>query len=321
MRGTPLASLAATAVLSWGCGHSDGSGTEEDAMLVVDGDVDPLVEDSDPDVPADPDAAAHPFINTFRLDLDGTGTIRTGAVQVDDMVGTVALGAADVALVTYEMTDWSEFGYVLFHVIAPQASTLNVMYLYCEADSLSWVWHEDFDRPMDYETATGACAHAAVTTMIEDDPLEALLARPTEPQLVTGVTVDGPSVSYHSTGPGTIRIEGRSCDLYPFEVVDCTTDCTADPADGWWELHSLIVEAGGRSCFGILYLMVADTSTLQLGYPVCLRPLEHLEEHVVGAAWSVEPGGGGGAAPAGPRPEGLGHVLRPLPPSLRRSEG
>jgi len=258
------------------------------------------------------DGGAGAFMNPFRVAVDGSGSARAGAVELVDDAGSLVLMGTTVPSLAYEITEWAEYGYTLFHVIAPESDTLDVSYLYCRSGGLTWVWHEDYDLPMDYETATGSCTHALEEIEVPDPGLVPLGARPSPAQLVPGFTIAGTDVSY-AAGPGTIRIDGRIHDLYPFEAVDCTSECTADPADGWWELHSLLVDPDGRPCFGVLYLMVADATRVQLGYPVCLEPLEHMGDVFYDAAWTVEPGGGGGSVPAGPRPEVLGHVLRPSP--------
>jgi hypothetical protein len=271
----------------------------------------------DPDAGDATDDASEVFRNPFTVDIEGNGSVRAGEVAIESGAGHINLGASPVPSIAYEMTDWSTWGYVLFHVLTPQADTLNVEYLYCEDDALTWVWHESYAQAMDYEAASGSCSHAARDTAVPDPGLIGLTARPSATQLVEGWTLDGIELGYASAGPGTITLGGEDHDLYPFEVVDCTVDCTADPADGWWELHSILESPEGRLCFGVLYMMVADTTTVQLGYPVCLDPLERLEDVFIDADWTVEPGGGGGSAPDGPRPPGMDHVLRPLPPSLR----
>ena len=294
------ATLAASLCLLVACGGNGGQ--DPDAGDTVDD----VIED-----------AVDGLINPFTVEIDGSGSIRAGEIVLDDGAGHINLGASPVPSVAYEMTDWSEWSYVLFHTLSPQADTLNVEYLYCEGDALTWVWHESYALGMDYESSSGSCSYAVRETAVPDPGLIALSARPSASELVTGWTLDGTDLSYTSTGPGIINLGGVEHDLYPFEVVDCTVDCTSEPADGWWELHSILASPAGRLCFGVLYMMVADTSTVQLGYPVCLDPVEPLEDVYVTADWSVEPGGGGGSAPEGPIPAGLGHVLRPLPPSLR----
>jgi len=271
----------------------------------------------DPDAGDVLDDGIEGFSNPFTVDIEGSGSIRAGEIVLERGAGHINLGTSAVPSIAYEMTDWSTWGYTLFHVLSPQADTLNVEYLYCEGDELTWVWHESYALAMDFESSSGSCSYADRETAVPDPGLAALSARPSASQLVEGFVLDGIQLSYDSTGPGTISLDGRDHDLYPFEVVDCTVDCTTEPADGWWELHSIMATSSGRLCFGILYLMVADTTTVQLGYPVCLDPLERIDEIFIDADWSVDPTGGGGSAPDGPIPPGLDHVLRPLPPSLR----
>jgi hypothetical protein len=257
------------------------------------------------------------YVSPFTVDIDGAGSVRAAEVVFDECAGAINILATDVPSVAYERTPWPEWGYVLFHILAPEADTLNVLYLYCEGPALTWVWHEDFELVMDYEAATGSCSHAVRETAVHDPGMLVLGARPSADQLVVGFTLDGADVSYASAGPGSIRFDGEDFNLYPFEVVDCTVDCTAEPADGWWELHSLLASDGGRQCFAVLYMMVADATTVQVGYPVCIDPIEKFEDVFLEADWIAEASGGGGSAPEGPRAPGLGYLLRPLPPLLR----
>jgi hypothetical protein len=251
----------------------------------------------------------------FDVQVDGEGTVRVGPVVMDSPAGVAGVHDVELPVLAYQITDWTAYGYTLFHVVAPQGSTLNVMYLYCTDAGLEWIWHEDWDAAMDVETGTGSCSWTTTSTELDMPALRALTARPSAAQLEEGFVLSGPDVVYEA-GPGTLVWEGETMDLYPFEVVDCSTECTADPADGWWELHSMLVGPESGTCFAILYLMVADADSVQLGYPVCFDPVRVRPDVVLSASWA-SPERMRGTAPPGPRPVHLGHVLRPQPPFVR----
>jgi hypothetical protein len=223
----------------------------------------------------------------------------------------------DVRALAYEVTDWAEFGYVLFHVLAPEAGSLHVLYLYCgseSARSLDYVWHEAFGVPMDYEAAFGEC-WAERAPIVTDVELEALSALPEPESIDSGLVVDGPDAVLDDAG-GFVVLGGREYGAHPFGLVDCTSECSADPADGWWEIHTVLRDPDdGEPCFGTLYLMVASADDVALGYGFCLESLTRLPDVGLDAAWRRDGGKGrdAGAIPAGPYDPRVGHVLRPGP--------
>ena len=101
--------------------------------------------------------------------------------------------------------------------------------------------------------------------------------------------------------------------MYPFEIIDCTSACTADPADGWWELHTVMHDVeNDELCFGILYLMVADPENVSLGYGFCLQSLTRLTDARIPATWVADSAKQRlGTVPDGPRHPVEGYVLRP----------
>jgi len=250
----------------------------------------------------------------FDLTAEGRGSIRVESVSVIDNAGPVEIDGA-VPVLAYQKTAWPEFGYTLYHVLAPEADDLNVMYFYCgyaSATSFDYIWHESFGVYMDYEAASGSCSSTDAPTVTEVT-LNSLDGRPASSDLVRGFTVSGADVTIGDAGGG-IRLGGTDYSAYPFEAVDCTTDCSADPADGWWELHMLLRdEASGEPCFGILYLFVSDTGSAIFEYGFCFRGLYDLPRDTLTAAWSAPSGGGGARKPSGPRHPVYGYVLRPSP--------
>lgn len=284
-----------------------------------DADATPDVLPDGTDAPSDAaedDAAMVEGVVTLPFDLtaEGRGSIRVEAVTVARSAGLVEVDGP-LPVIVYERTRWPEFDYVLFHVLAPEADNLNVMYFYCgnrSADSFDYIWHESFDVYLEYEAASGSCTST-------DDPVEAevalhaLAARPAPEDLVTGFSVNGADLSI-GDGGGSIVLDGVTYGAWPFESVDCTVDCSADPADGWWELHMLLVdEATAERCFGIVYLLVSYPDLADFQYGFCLSSLRPLARATLPATWTAPGGGGGSRLPAGPRHPVDGYVLRPSP--------
>jgi len=248
--------------------------------------------------------------------VDGIGSIRIGEIAVQDSVGYLSRGGEIPALV-YIVQDWSEFSYTLHHVLAPTNDELNVLYFYCgnaSATSFDYIWHESYDTAMDWETASGSCS-AQMERVRAEVTLSRLNHLPEPSQLVSGFSVTGDDLVIDDTG-GTLALDGRSFDVYPFETVDCTTDCSADPADGWWELHSILEDtADGDTCFVIFYLMVSAGDSVVLSHGFCMDSLTPLDGVLMDATWTAPASrkGRGISPPGGPRHPVLGYVLRPRP--------
>lgn len=287
-----------------------GTDAASDADIYRDGDID----EHDGDAPTGVIRGTAQL--AFDLEAEGSGTGDIGDMSFLQGFGQVDLAVSANAL-AYETTDWREAGYVLFHVLVPSANDLNVLYLYCgysSEESFDYVWRESYDVAMDYEAATGWCRSSARSTVVEVE-LEELGTLPRPESLVLDFTVDGAEVFYDGE-PGVLAVDGLELTVYPFETVDCTTECTVDPTDGWWELHMVMDEPTREErCFGIIYLMVNDQDHVSLGYGYCLNSLSRLSDVTLAATWTAPVG----AAPPPPRPLGpidarRGIVLRPRPP-------
>jgi hypothetical protein len=187
----------------------------------------------------------------------------------------------------YYVTEWSDINYTLFHLIAPDSDTLNVIYLYGYGDVITYLYHENYDLDLHDEVASGEfSADGSYTTSIAN--LTELEAVPSSETLVEGVEIEGNTINYQGNGPGWILWNEQYYDLYPFEFVDCSY-CTSSTYDaGWYELHSILSDNDGRLCFGILYLILSNTDRIVLGYPICLDPAESQENAYIDAQWSVD---------------------------------
>ena len=263
------------------------------------------------------DGGSAPVQIPFDLDVTGAGSDRVGPVSFVNSVGQMAMGSS-LSAFSYEVTQWPEYGYTLYHVLAPEPDDLNVFYLYCgyaSQDSFDYVWHESFSLPMDWETASGSCTMDARTVQAQV-ALPSLAARPSPGELVTGFSVVGAQVSI-GEGGGTIVLDGALRNAYPFEAVDCR-DCASVPSDGWWELHMVLENAqGGDPCFGIVYLMLDEPGAAYFSYGFCLSSLQWMRDAAFTATWSA-PEGKTVSRPVGPRHPVTGRVLRPGPRMLLR---
>lgn len=274
-------------------------------------------ETSDDQSVQDPSVISGTISFAWDTVITGSGQNRVSQIDITHGYGTVDREGSVPALI-YEAMTWEEYEFDLYHVLAPTEDTLNVMYFYCgyvSEDGLDYVWHESYGLDMDYEYASGDCLTTGQSVDV-DVELFNLTALPEPDELISGFAVDSEHVELSETG-GTLDLDGREMGLYPFEVVDCTTDCTANPADGWWELHTMMEdEANGELCFGVLYLMLADPDHVSLGYGFCLQSLTRLDDTIFDAAWIEEQQKSlrGGNIPAGLRHPQLGYVLRPFPP-------
>lgn len=254
----------------------------------------------------------------FEATVAGRGTGEIGVIDIAGNVGSIERDGTLVALL-YQEQQWVEYDLTLYHAIAPERDNLHVMYLYCSdtlPSSLDLIWHESYDSAMGWQTATGSCSSVS-----SSDPTEVELVRlrsmPQPSQLVQGFTVSGSQVSLNGSG-GSVTIGGTGYDAFPFEAVDCTTECSADPADGWWELHMVLENQGtGEVCFTILYLEKATPDRVSLGHGFCLESLTFLPSPTLAASWSAPPSAKslGIHPPSGPRHPQLGYVLRPGPVS------
>jgi|GEM_PF-5083951 len=224
----------------------------------------------------------------FDLTVSGNGTKRIAGVDLMKGVGTINIGE-DIAGLAYFRTFWDEFGITLYHVLAPESDNLNVVYIYCgmnSENSLDVIWSESYSDSMMDETASGICfADINQTTTQVQIVFPSSLPSPEE--LVTGFSVSGPFVNI-TDSDSSITLNGNHYIAYPFEYVDCTTECTANPSDGWWELHIVLdEEAVEERCFGILYLILSQPSRVQFAYGFCFKNLSWIDAVWLDASWSV----------------------------------
>ena len=256
-----------------------------------------------------------------RIQAQGTGSNRIGTVSIQNSLGSALVGGMHSAL-SYHVTDWTTFGFSIYHTLAPTADNLHVLYLYCgvySPGSLDSIYHESYAHEMKSETAYGTCS-ANYENFSTPFVFADLPPMPTSAQLLTGFTISGAEINVDDLG-GSLTLDGASMNVYPFEPVDCTQDCTNDPADGWWEMHVMLQNTiTGERCFGIFYLMLKHPNEVSLQYGFCLETFRYVSASYT-ATWSTPQikSGPGSWVPMGPRHPELGYILRPRPevPFLR----
>ena len=288
---------------------------DDDPVASPDGAADAGENDAEAGGDVGPDSVGGSVRVDFDLTVDGRGGALVTGTRFAHSVGAVTVGR-DIPALAYEITDWAAFGYVLYHVLAPRADDLHVLYLYCSyasARSLDWVWHESYGVAMDYEAGAGECFSERVPVVAEVS-WDALSALPAPESIASGLVVAGPDAVLDDAG-GFVMVEGREYRAHPFGLVDCTTECSADPLDGWWEIHTVLQDPlDDERCFGTVYLMVASPDAVEIDYGFCLESLTRLPDTALDASWrrtakARDPA----AVPAGPYDPRAGHVLRPGP--------
>jgi hypothetical protein len=281
--------MALAALLLAGCGGGGGAhdgSPQRDSHIMADtnawhdGGADTGLPD-DGGAPGDDGPLVGPTSGTLAVDftanVTGNGTTRLGAVAVTANVADYALLGVGYVGVAYQHHVWA--GYTLYDIVsvADDGSNLAVTYLYCQGTGLPYAYTESFTLAMDYETASGSCSGTETGGTVQVD-FPALAAPPTP--MDTGMTISGTDIQLGASG-GHLDLAGKTWELLPFNTVDCSTDC---PGGSWYEIHSLLARAG-EACFTILYLHLADPSTVQLTYTLCMPTLD-TSDALYDAAWA-----------------------------------
>lgn len=218
------------------------------------------------------------------VNISGVGSNRVGSVELQDGAGFCDIDGIPIPAAVYRAQNWDAYGLTVFHVIAPTAGELHVLYVYSAADTLQTIWHESYTHPLEYESASGVASYDG--HLVASTPnLPCLEDVPSEDQLVDGVTITGPMLNW-SDGSGTIEIEQKEYGCYPFQLVDCS-DCGATATDGWFELHSIFRGPQDQIEFGILYLFVEDPEHVSLYYRIQLCDLSFPPSRTYESDWSI----------------------------------
>lgn len=216
----------------------------------------------------------------FTISVTGAGTDRVGAVSIAGAVGTMELGGAVLPVAIYEQQPF--FDYTLYQALAVAPDNWWLLWLYCQNGELTYVYSEaTHGPPIDYEVASGRCVESPMpsTAHITFPAVEMPL-----PPLFPGYAIDGPSIQYDGTAPGTVTLGPTSLAFLPFGEVDCTRVCGTP---GWLELHAVLWDqAAMRACSAILYLFEPGQPLL-LTYSLTLPDLTDIAGQTqLDATWS-----------------------------------
>jgi hypothetical protein len=261
--------------------------------------------DAAPALDAGPDAAPAPPITLgatrgavddgFDVAIDGTAGVRVGAIALAADTGTLGIDGTTAAFV-YQRQPFGAL--TLYQGFAVGPERWDVFWAYCQGPALTGAYAEGVGAPtLFYEAATGACADAGA-------PITAPVTLPAlsipSPAPLAGYTVDGPALTVHHDGTGSITLAGVKLPLIVFGDVDCS-QCAAS---GWHELHTLVRDdANARAIFVILYLQDAAPGAVLLAYA---RALPDLTDPIgtvnLAATWTLPPAARVRVAPGAPPP-------------------
>jgi hypothetical protein len=205
----------------------------------------------------------------FTVSAAGAGTKAIGQIALTNGVGTVEIDGQEVQAAVYEQ---QPFGmYTLYQTLAVSPGRIDVLWLYCNAGVLDFVYHEGTDGTgVIDEPATGTCT-ASSTASVEQVTFPAVDMA--YPPLLTGYTVTGAEVSIPSGMPGSVTVGGTMLTVLAFNAVDCSTGCGTP---GWYEIHSLIWDPKvAKVTFAIFYLFPSGMP-VEVEYALTLPDLSDL---------------------------------------------
>lgn len=215
-------------------------------------------------------ATDQPLPLDFTVAISGGGTNRVGDIDVTSATGSVIINGASYQVVSYEMQPWPGFGYTLFQTLAVRSDAWYVLWFYCDGSVLSGLYSEGTDgAALRYEPATGSCLFSSTPSQPQ---VQLPAVDMPYPPHAAGFTFAGAALTLDGSAPGSVSLGADTMVLLPFESVDCTTACGADP--GWWELHSILYDPiNGRACFGIFYMFPDRPNQVDLTYSLTLPNL------------------------------------------------
>lgn len=211
-------------------------------------------------------AAAATLPLAFDVAIQGEMAGTTMAVSVSHDSGTLQIGGRTYPIVVYEQIPWSGFSLTLYQAIAVLTDRWAVIWFYCRGSTLTGIDYEDtLGAPLAAFDAAGTCSVAMQSVNAQVTAPASML---TLDSLVRGFAVTGATLSYDGSSPGTMAFGGRSWQVYPFNLIDCSTKCGSP---GWYELHSIFWDtSASETCFGIFYLQSQAPGSVLLEYSICL---------------------------------------------------
>ncbi|GEM_PF-2078405 len=239
-----------------------------------------------PPAPA-PDRLVLPATNgaiDTPFDLSAEGTSSTGDIRMSiaHNVGKITYQGRELPAVSYLEQPWPGFDLVLYQTLAVDARGIHIFWIYCSKNTINHVYYETtYGQRMQDQGATGTCtSHAAqIRPAVAFPALNVPLPTPQG-----AYHISGPEVQLNGAQPGRIRLGGAFARLIVFSLVDCSRICGAQ---GWYELHSLVIADDGRVTVGILYLQLADPSHVRLLYGISLPDLAWAPSVSYDATWSA----------------------------------
>jgi len=212
-----------------------------------------------------------------------TGTSNSvGSIDFHNNIGQFTLNGHTYTGVLYVYQAWTSQNLDLFDVLAVRqdGGDLAVLYLYSNLNKaqITTVYYESLLMDhMSYATASGTVQWTP--SSFNADVTFPALNVPIKP-LETGISILGQQLTLHSNSGWMVK-SGQNYSVVPFATVDCT-DCGNG---GWLELHSMFSLGNDVACFGILYLMLDDHSSVMLQYGLCLPTLQRMSGVYV-SSWS-----------------------------------
>lgn len=220
-----------------------------------------------------------PFDVTVRAGSDDTKIV----MNLAHNVGTVNYHGRVLQAVALFEQPFPAIGQTIYETLAVDAHGIYVFWAYCQGDAVTALVSVAPDGAgLRTVGAAGGCTHgtSGVQTRVRFPAVDA----PKAP-LVGNFHINGSALQLDGASPGRIVFGGAFAKLLVFAQIDCTRVCGAD---GWYELHALIVESTGRVTLGILYLHPSDPSHVTLAWCISLGPDPQLLESAgnFDARWS-----------------------------------
>jgi len=223
-----------------------------------------------------------------------TGTGSTGSGISFDLTNgagnfTILKQNFDAIAYTYQL--WETYDLLLIDLIgiSTDSSNVGIIYLYASPSTheISSLYYESFTQKMAAASATGSVQFSGSASNIN-------VYFPTLNKLPNTVStnfkISGAKIELKPGSTGWAVVNGVNDTFIVFSTVNCATcEQQSKPklGGGWYELHSLFVnEQGNRACFGILYLMIGENSSVILDYGLCFGGSIQVASESYTAQWS-----------------------------------
>jgi len=219
-----------------------------------------------------------------------TGSGSGISVDLKNGAGNFTLNGQHFDAIAYTYQMWTTYDLLLIDLIgiSTDSTNLAVIYLYASPSThaISSVYYESFTQIMNTVSASGSVQFTATSSEISVY-FPALLKLPN--LVKTNFKITGAQIELRSGSNGWASINGGNDTFIVFNTVNCATceQSTKKIGGGWYELHSLFVnEQENRACFGILYLMIGETSSVLLDYGLCFGGSVQTAYQSYTAQWS-----------------------------------